>query len=137
VLLRCAGKSPPKPGQPGLFALGGKGILEGLMRDSGLVQIQTKLVTASLNLPSASHALEMMQEAFGAYRAVVADLSDTEKLKAWNEFYECHKQFEGADGSRAQFDFIIGAGAKAAWVSHYPLLALSRHQPVHWLAPMR
>ena len=114
VLLRCAGKSPPKPGQPGLFALGGKGILEGLMRDSGLVQIQTKLVTASLNLPSASHALEMMREAFGAYRAVVADLSDTEKLKAWNEVYECHKQFEGVDGFRAQFEFIIGAGAKAA-----------------------
>ena len=114
VLLRRAGKSPPKPGQPGLFALGGKGILEGLMRDSGLVQIQTKLVTASLNLPSASHASEMMREAFGAYRAVVADLSDTEKLKAWNEVYECHKQFEGVDGFRAQFDFIIGAGAKAA-----------------------
>lgn len=114
VLLRCAGKSPPKPGQPGLFALGGKGILEGLMRDSGFVQIQTKLVTASLNLPSASHALEMMREAFGAYRAVVADLSDTEKLKAWNEVYDCHKQFEGVDGFRAQFEFIIGAGAKAA-----------------------
>ncbi len=114
VVLRCAGKSPPKPGQPGLFALGGKGILEGLMRDSGLVQIQTKLVTASLNLPSASHALEMMREAFGAYRAVVADLSDAEKSKAWNEVYECLKQFEGADGFRAQFEFIIGAGAKAA-----------------------
>ena len=114
VVLRCAGKSPPKPGQPGLFALGGKGILEGLMRDSGLVQIQTKLVTASLNLPSASHALEMMREAFGAYRAVVADLSDSEKSKAWNEVYECLKQFEGADGFRAQFEFIIGAGAKAA-----------------------
>jgi ubiquinone/menaquinone biosynthesis C-methylase UbiE len=114
VVLRCAGKSPPKPGRPGLFALGAKGILEGLMRDSGLVQIQTKLVTASLNLPSASHALEMMREAFAAYRAVVADLSDTEKSKAWNEVYECHKQFEGVDGFRAQFEFIIGAGAKAA-----------------------
>jgi SAM-dependent methyltransferase len=114
VVLRCAGKSPSKPGQPGLFALGGNRILEGLMRDSGLVQIQTKLVTASLNLPNASHALEMMREAFGAYRAVVADLSDTEKSKAWNEVYECLKQFEGVDGFRAQFEFIIGAGAKAA-----------------------
>lgn len=114
ILLRCAGKSPPKPGQPGLFALGGKGILEGLMRDSGLAHINTKLVTASLNLPSASHALEMMREAFGAYRAVVADLSDTEKLKAWDEVYECHKQFEGVGGFGAQFEFIIGAGAKAA-----------------------
>ena len=55
--------------------------MEDLMRDSGLVQVQTKPATASLNLPSASHALEMMREAFGAYRAVVADLSDTEKSK--------------------------------------------------------
>jgi hypothetical protein len=112
--IKCDIMECPQPGQPGLFALGGKGILEGLMRDSGLVQIQTKLVTASLNLPSASHALEMMREAFAAYRAVVADLSDTEKSKAWNEVYECHRQFEGVDGFRAQFEFIIGAGAKAA-----------------------
>jgi ubiquinone/menaquinone biosynthesis C-methylase UbiE len=114
IVLRCAGKSPPKPGQPGLFALGGNRILEDLMRDSGLVQVQTKLVTASLNLPSASHALEMMQEAFGAYRAVLADLGDAEKSKAWNEVYECLKEFEGADGFVAQFEFVIGAGAKAA-----------------------
>jgi ubiquinone/menaquinone biosynthesis C-methylase UbiE len=114
IVLRCAGKSPPKPGHPGLFALGGNGILESLIQDSGLVRVQTKLVTASLNLPSASHALDMMREAFGAYRAVVADLSDTEKSKAWNEVYECLKQFEGIDGFRAQFEFIVGAGARAA-----------------------
>ena len=83
------------------------------MRDGGLIQVETKLVTASLNLPSASDALEMMREAFGAYRAVVADLSDAEKLKAWNEVYECLKQFEGVDGFGAQFEFIIGVGAKA------------------------
>jgi ubiquinone/menaquinone biosynthesis C-methylase UbiE len=113
IVLRCAGKSPPKPGQPGLFALGGNGILEGLMQDTGLAHVQTKPVTASLNLPSASHALEMMREAFGAYRAVVADLSDAEKSKAWDEVYECLKQFEGVDGFKAQFEFIIGAGSKA------------------------
>ena len=84
------------------------------MRDSGLVQVQTKPATASLNLPSASHALEMMREAFGAYRAVVADLSETEKSKAWNEVYECHRQFEGVDGFAAQFEFIIGVGSKAS-----------------------
>src|SRR5262249_12901810 len=113
ILLRSAGKSSPKPGQPGIFALGGNGVLERLMRDSGLAQVQTKQVTASLNLPKASHALEMMQEAFAAYRAVVADLGDTEKSKAWNEVYACLKQFEGVGGFAAQFEFIIGVGSKA------------------------
>ena len=83
------------------------------MQDSGLAHVQTKQVTASLNLPKASHALEMMKEAFGAYRAVVADLSDVEKSKAWNEVYERLKQFEGVGGFSAKFEFIIGAGAKA------------------------
>jgi len=113
ILLRYAGKSPPKLGQPGIFALGVNGILERLMRDSGLAHIQTKPLTASLNLPSASDALEMMQEAFGAYRVVVADLSDAEKSKAWNEVYACLKQFEGVGGFAAQFEFVIGVGAKA------------------------
>ena len=113
ILLRCAGKSPPKPGQPGIFALGGNGILERLLQDSGLAHVQTKPATASLNLPNASHALEMMQEAFGAYRAVVADASDAEKSKAWNEVYACLKQFEGVGGFAAQFEFVIGVGAKA------------------------
>jgi ubiquinone/menaquinone biosynthesis C-methylase UbiE len=112
ILLRCAGKSPPKQGQPGIFALGGAGILERLMRENGLAHVQTEHVTASLKLPDASHALEMMREAFGAYRAVVADLGDAEKTMAWNEVYRCLTQFEGADGFATQFDFIIGVGAK-------------------------
>ena len=112
ILLRCAGKSPPKPGQPGIFALGGNGVLENLMQDSGLVQVQAKPVTAWLSLPNASHALEMMQEAFGAYRAVVADLSDMEKSKAWGAVYACLKQFERIDGFQTQFEFIIGSGSK-------------------------
>jgi ubiquinone/menaquinone biosynthesis C-methylase UbiE len=113
ILLRCAGRLPPEPGQPGIFALGGNGILESLMQSSGLEHVQTKRVTAWLKLPSASHALEMMQEAFGAYRAVVADLSDAEKSRAWGEVYECLKQFEGVDGFKTQFEFIIGSGSKA------------------------
>jgi len=113
ILLRCAGKSPPKPGQPGIFALGGNGMLERLMRESGLAHVQTRHVAASLNLPNASHALEMMREGFGAYRAVVANLGDAEKSKAWNEVYECLTRFESAGGFATQFDFIVGVGAKS------------------------
>jgi SAM-dependent methyltransferase len=77
ILLRHAGKSPSGPGQPGIFALGSEGVLERLMKDSGLEDVKRVVVRAPLVMPSASHALKLMQEAAGAYRAVVADLTDS------------------------------------------------------------
>jgi ubiquinone/menaquinone biosynthesis C-methylase UbiE len=112
ILLRHAGKSAPGPGQPGIFALGGGGILESLMKDGGLADVKARTVRAPLRLSATSDALEMMQQAFGAYRAVVADLSDVEKSKAWDEVYECLKQFETSRGFETGFEFIIGSGAK-------------------------
>lgn len=112
VLLRHAGKSPPAPGEPGIFALGGDGVLENLIEDSGLADVKTRTVRAPLCLPSASGALEMMQQAFGAYRAVVAELSDAEKSYAWSEVYECLKNFETNGAFETEFEFIIGSGAK-------------------------
>jgi ubiquinone/menaquinone biosynthesis C-methylase UbiE len=113
ILLRHTGKSLPGPGQPGIFALGGNKILENLMQNSGLANVQTRTVKASLSLPTASDALEMMQEAFGAYRAVVADLRDAEKSKAWDDVYEYLSHLEAADGFKTEFEFVIGSGSKA------------------------
>jgi len=112
ILLRHASKQPPAPGQPGVFALGSDGVLETLLKDSGLADVKTKTIQAPLCLPSASDALEMMQQAFGAYRAVVADLGEAEKSKAWDEVLECLTQFESEDGFETEFEFIIGSGAK-------------------------
>lgn len=112
ILLRHAGKSPPGPGQPGIFALGGEGVLERLMTDTGFEDVKTEVVRAPLVLPSASEAGQLMQEAAGAYRAVVADLGDAEKSMAWGEVDECLKQFESGGGFRTELEFIIGSGAK-------------------------
>jgi ubiquinone/menaquinone biosynthesis C-methylase UbiE len=114
ILRRHAGKPPPTPGQPGIFALGGDGVLEHLMSGSGLGDVKTKPVRAPLVLPSASDAVQLLQEAAGAYRAVVADLSDAEKSKAWSEVHECLKQFEGSGGFQAELELIIGSGARAS-----------------------
>ncbi|MBX9830300.1 MAG: methyltransferase domain-containing protein [Xanthobacteraceae bacterium] len=114
ILLCHAGKSFPAPGQPGIFALGGEGVLERMMKDSGLDDVKTEAVRASLVLPGASDALKLMQEAAGAYRAVVADLSDAEKSKAWSEVHECLKQFEveARGGFETEIELMIGSGAK-------------------------
>ncbi|HEX6825482.1 MAG TPA: methyltransferase domain-containing protein, partial [Nitrospiraceae bacterium] len=59
VLLRHAGKIPPAPGQPGIFALGPPGVLERLLLDSGFVDVQQRTVALSLRMPSAAQALTM------------------------------------------------------------------------------
>ncbi len=88
------------------------GVLKNLLNKSGLTNVNTKTVRALLKLPSTSQALEMMQQAFGAYRAVVADLGEAERSKAWLEVRECLKQFENDDGFKTEFEFIIGSGAR-------------------------
>jgi ubiquinone/menaquinone biosynthesis C-methylase UbiE len=112
ILLRHAGKSPPAPGQPGIFALGGDGVLERLMKDSGLEDVKTEVARASLALSSAADALQLMQQAAGAYRAVVADLGDAEKSSAWSEVHDCLKQFETGGGFTTEIEVLIGSGAK-------------------------
>jgi ubiquinone/menaquinone biosynthesis C-methylase UbiE len=112
ILLRHAGKSPPGPGQPGIFALGGEGVLERLMRDNGLEDVQIEIGSAALTLPSASEALQLLQEAAGAYRAVVAELDDVRRAKAWSAVYQCLRQFESEGGFRTELEVIIGSGAK-------------------------
>jgi ubiquinone/menaquinone biosynthesis C-methylase UbiE len=114
ILLRHAGKEPPTPGKPGLFALGGPGVLEGLLADSGLVDVKASVVRAPLRLSSAAEALEMMQQAFGAYRAVVADLDPEARAAAWSEVGKCLRQFEDHEGFHTEVELMLGSGARAA-----------------------
>lgn len=112
ILLQHAGKEAPAAGRPGIFALGGDGVLETLLSEAGLSDIKTATVRAPLRLPTAFDALQMIQQAFGAYRAVVADLSDTEKEAAWSDVEAGLKKMEGDNGFSTELEFIIGAGAK-------------------------
>jgi len=110
LLLAHAGKQPPAPGQPGLFALGTDGALESLLTESGLQNVETRTVQAQIRLASAADALEMMRQAFGAYRAVVAGLSEDEQSAAWADVRDFLGQFESATGFEADIELLIGAG---------------------------
>jgi ubiquinone/menaquinone biosynthesis C-methylase UbiE len=113
ILLRHAGKSVPAPGQPGIFALGGDGVLEKLLKDSGFGNVKTTTLRTPFRMPGSSDTLQMMQEAFGAYRAVVADLGEQEKADAWGEVYDCIKDFEKGNGIETEFEVIIGSGSRS------------------------
>jgi hypothetical protein len=88
-------------------------VLETLLSDAGLSDVRTKIARAPLNLPTASDALQMMQQAFGAYRAVVANLSETAQKAAWSEVESSLKEMDGDNGFSTEFEFIIGSGAKS------------------------
>ena len=114
ILLRRAGKPPPAPGQPGIFALGAPGVLERLLTDSGFVSIEQCALAVPLRMPSAAQALAMMQEAFGAYRAVVSDSPETVRVAAWAEVAETLKAFETTAGFVAPAEVLVAAGVKPA-----------------------
>ena len=114
ILLQHTGAAPPTPGTPGLFALGGEGVLAGLLSESGLTDVTTSTVRASYQLPSADDALHMFQEAAGAYRAAVAHLGEADRAAAWADVRGGLVQFETADGVETELEFVIGSGARAA-----------------------
>lgn len=114
ILLRHAGKAPPLPGQPGIFALGASGVIERLFTDSGFVGIEQRTYSVPLLMPSATQALEMMREAFGAYRAVVSDAPEAIRIAAWAEVAEALKNFETNGGFEAPAEVLVAAGVKSA-----------------------
>jgi SAM-dependent methyltransferase len=114
ILRRHAGKTPPAPGQPGLFALGAPGVLERLFADSGFVGVEQRPVALALRMPSAVQALAMMQEAFGAYRAIVSDRPEAVRVAAWAEAAETLKPFETATGFVAPAEVRVAVGVKPA-----------------------
>jgi ubiquinone/menaquinone biosynthesis C-methylase UbiE len=114
ILLRHAGKAPPAPGQPGIFALGTPGVLERLLLDSGFVNVEQRILSLPLRMPSAAQVLAMMQEAFGAYRAVLSDSPESVRIAAWAEVADTLTTFETPTGFVAPAEVLVAAGMRSA-----------------------
>jgi hypothetical protein len=112
ILLRHAGKMPPAPGQPGIFSLGAPGVIERLLTGSGFAGVEQRTVEVPLRMPSASQALAMMQDAFGAYRAVVSDCANPVRTAAWAEVAALLKTFESAAGFFAPAQVLVAGSSK-------------------------
>jgi len=56
----------------------------------------------------------MMQQAFGAYRAVVADLDPEARAAAWSEVGKCLRQLEDHEGFHTEVELMLGSAARAA-----------------------
>jgi hypothetical protein len=74
------------------------------------VRVEQRSFAVPLRMPSATHALEMMREAFGAYRAVVSDSPEVVRVAAWKEVAETLKTFETTRGFEGQAEVLVAAG---------------------------
>lgn len=116
VLLRHAGKTPPAPGQPGIFALGAPGMLERVCSAGGFVDFEQRIVSVPLRMATAKQALAMMQEAFGAYRAVLSDQPENVRAAAWAETEEVLEMFMTPGGFVAPGAVLVASAIRAASV---------------------
>jgi hypothetical protein len=85
---------------------------------SGFANLEQRVLTVPLRMSSATQALEMMQEAFGAYRAVVNDSSEAVRTAAWAEVAEALKRFETSTGFEAPAEVVVAAGVKPVSGNH-------------------
>jgi ubiquinone/menaquinone biosynthesis C-methylase UbiE len=111
ILLHHAGKSP-SPGGPGLFSLGAPGTLKNLFEVNHFVNVETCHLDVAFQMPSATQTLTMIQEAFGAYRAVISDSPEPVQRAAWNEVLEYLKSIESNNGIEAPAEVIVGSAQK-------------------------
>jgi len=113
MALKHAGKTPPPPGSPGLFALSDPARLENLFQAAGYIDTRVEEVAVRLSIASVDDAITMMQEAFGAYRAVLGDLDDKARDLAWAEIRDCIEQFSDQGSVRSNMTFLLASGSNA------------------------
>jgi ubiquinone/menaquinone biosynthesis C-methylase UbiE len=112
ILLRYAQKEPPKPGEPGIFAMSMPGKMKELFADNGFTDYSEQVVNLSLRLPTADTAFNMMQDAFGAYRAVISSSPESVRIAAWNEVRRMIDEF-GVNGRfEAPAEVMVAVGVK-------------------------
>jgi ubiquinone/menaquinone biosynthesis C-methylase UbiE len=111
IALTHSGKPPPPPGAPGLFALSDPEGLQQLFEKAGYADTKVEQVSARLSVASVDEALTMMQEAFGVYRALLADLNKEDRDAAWKDIRECLEDFSVNGSLDAEMTLLLASGS--------------------------
>lgn len=112
IIRRRAQLPPPVPGQPGPFSLGGPGVLEGLLRQAGFADPEVRTVPVPLSMASAAEYLRLAREAFGAFNAMMSQLSPEERESAWDEVEIAMRDFESHGRFDVPGECLVGAATK-------------------------
>ncbi len=112
IIRRRANLAPPLPGQPGPFSLGAPGALAAAYENAGFREVETRVISAPLRLPSAAECVRFERESFGALHQMMAGLSEKEREETWQEIEQELQQFEEPAGFIGPCEMVVGIGSK-------------------------
>lgn len=112
IVRHIGGMAPPSHEEPGMFALGGPGVLEGIFRKSGLRDVRVCPVAIRRKFSSLGEAIKSMKGSNAVLQNLLAALNDAEQGRAWKEIEQAMSQFESANGFEAPGEVLIGVGTK-------------------------
>jgi hypothetical protein len=107
IIRRRAHLTPPAPGRPGPFSLGGDGVLEDAYLKAGFSDPVVRAIDAPLRMQSAGECLQFERESFGALQQMLTGLSEIERDETWQEIEKALQSFEGPDGFIAPCQVLI------------------------------
>jgi ubiquinone/menaquinone biosynthesis C-methylase UbiE len=112
IVSRLAKVPAPQPGQPGLFALSGQGVLEDCYKKAGFRDVAVRTVAVPRHFPSTAGAIEALKDSFPRLKVLMDKLSDNDRELAWSEIERQLSQFEGPNGFEAPGEWLVGVGTK-------------------------
>ncbi len=112
IALEYAGRALPQPGQPGLFALGEEGRLEGMFRRAGFRDVESRTIGWQVELQSAAEAARMVRETAAAIRGILAGVEESRRREAWQVIEQGLKSFEKDSGFVSPCEFGLVAGTR-------------------------
>lgn len=112
IIRRRAHLQVPPPGQPGPFSLGDPSVMEETYRQAGFGRIETRIVAASLRLPSAATCMQFERESFGALNQMLSGVPEAARAAVWEEIEHDLRQFEGPDGFASPTELCVGVGVR-------------------------
>ena len=112
IVRRIGSMATPPPEQPGMFALGGSGILEETFGRSGLHDVSVCPVAIKRKFSSLAAAIKAMKESSAFLQDLLAELNGAQQDRAWKEIEQAMSQFENSDGFEAPGEVLIGVGTK-------------------------
>ena len=89
---------PPPPDAPGLWSLGDRQRVEGLLRDAGLGQIRLEILDDTTEYESGAEWVEATRRLAGPFRALFANLEEPVRDAIEGRMLEGAKPYEQPDG---------------------------------------